>query len=85
MKEFKMEWMEGEVDGWAGRGWHLCVGSAGVASAHSGVTAGVLQAETGLVPLSHLAARADLQQVVVAELIHAVVVSEGTGQGERGY
>ena len=69
-----MEWMEGEVDGWAGRGWHLCVGSAGVASAHSGVTAGVLQAETGLVTLSHLPARGDVQEVVVTERLHAVVV-----------
>ena len=64
---------------------YLRVRCAGVTLQVTEVTGGVLQAETGLVPLSHLAARADLQQVVVAELIHAVVVSEGTGQGERGY
>lgn len=38
------------------------------------VTGGVLQAEAGLVALSHRLVGAGLQQLVVAELIHAVEV-----------
>lgn len=38
------------------------------------VTGSVLQAEAGLVALSHRVLSGGIQQVVVAELIHAVVV-----------
>lgn len=49
--------------------------SAGVALQVTEVTGGVLQAKAGLVSLCHLEARADLQQIVMAELVHAVVMS----------
>lgn len=54
----------------------------GVAPPEPGVAARVLQAETGLVPLGHFAPGDDVQQVVVTEGVHAVVVSEG-GEQER--
>lgn len=38
------------------------------------ITGGVLQTEASLVSLRHLTASADLHQIVMAELIHAVVV-----------
>lgn len=56
---------------------HLGVGRAGVALQVAEITGGVLQAEAGLVALGHLPARGGIQQVVVAELIHAVVVPAG--------
>lgn len=70
----------------AGRGQHgysncmlgnsyLGVRGAGVAAVVSRVTGGVLQAEAGLVALSHAGLGAGVQQVVVAELIHAVEVA----------
>lgn len=40
----------------------------------SEVTSGILQTETGLVSFRHFATWGDLQQVVVAELIHAMIV-----------
>lgn len=49
--------------------------SAGVSSVVSIVTRGIFQAETGLVAFCYRAVRGGIQQVVVAELIHAVVVS----------
>lgn len=48
----------------------------GVAPSESGVTAGVLQAKTGLVSLGHFTPGDDVEQVVVAEGVHAVVVSD---------
>lgn len=53
---------------------YLCVWCAGVAAPESRVTACVLQAETGLVSLSHFSSSDGVQQVVVAEGVHAVVV-----------
>lgn len=61
----------------------LRVRGARVALEVAEVTGAVLQAEAGLVALSHLLARGCIQQVIVAELIHAVVVSGGRGQGEE--
>lgn len=53
------------------------MGGAGVALQVAEVAGGVLQAEAGLVALGHLPARGGIQQVVVAELVHAVVVPGG--------
>lgn len=53
---------------------HLSVRCAGKASVVPIVTRGVLQTEACLVALSHSPLGAGLQQVIVAELIHAVVV-----------
>lgn len=52
----------------------------GVAPPESRFTARVLQAKTGLVSLGHFTSTDDIQQVVVTERIHAVVVSEGVEQ-----
>lgn len=54
---------------------------AGVAPPESGVTAGVLQAKTGLVTLCNFPFSGDVQQVVVTEGLHAVEVSEWDKQG----
>lgn len=58
---------------------HLSVRRAGVALQVTKVTGGILQAEARFVPLCYFAASADLQQVIMAELIHAVVVPVGAG------
>lgn len=47
---------------------------ASVSPVVSVVTGGVLQAEAGLVALCHRPLSGGIQQVVVAELVHAVVV-----------
>lgn len=47
---------------------------AGKAPPYSRVTGSVLQAETGLVSFSNLASSGDVQQVIRAEGLHAVVV-----------
>lgn len=47
----------------------------GVAPPESGITAGVLQAKTGLVSLGHFTSSDGVQQVVVTEGVHAVVMS----------
>lgn len=44
------------------------------------VTGRVLQTEAGFMSLCHSGVRAGIQQVIVAELIHAVVVPEITGK-----
>lgn len=62
---------------------HLRVRGARVAFEVAEVTRAVLQAEAGLVALGHLLACGCIQQVIVAELIHAVVMSEGKGHEER--
>lgn len=49
--------------------------STGEAPVVAIVTGGVLQAEAGLVALGHHVVGVGIQQVVVAELIHAVEVS----------
>lgn len=59
---------------------YLCMRRAGIAPPESGVTARVLQAKTGLVSLCHFTSGDDVQQVVVTEGVHAVVVSEGVKQ-----
>lgn len=48
--------------------------STGVAPVLAVVTGGVLQAEAGLVALGHRVVGAGIQQLVVAELVHAVEV-----------
>lgn len=58
----------------ATRAESLCVGGAGVAFEVAEVTGCVLQAETGLVSFSYLPPRADLQQIIVTELIHTVIM-----------
>lgn len=57
--------------------YYLCMGCAGIATPESRVTACVLQAETGLVSLRDFPSSDDVQQVVVTEGVHAVVVPEG--------
>lgn len=57
----------------------LCVGGAGKAPARPGVAGRVLQAEAGLVSLSHLLSGGDVQQVIVTEGLHAVEMSAGAG------
>lgn len=53
---------------------NLGVCSAGKPPVVAVVTGSVFQAEAGLVALCHRPLRAGIQQVVVAELIHAVVM-----------
>lgn len=53
----------------------LGVSSTGEAPVVAVVTGSVLQTEAGLVALGHHMVRVGIQQVVVAELIHAVEVS----------
>lgn len=55
---------------------YLCVGRTGVASPESCIAACVLQAETGLVSLGYFPSCPHVQQVVVTERVHAVVVPE---------
>lgn len=57
----------------------LCVDGAGKTSPCSRVAGRVLQAETGLVSLSHFLSGGDVQQVIVAEGLHAVEMSAGAG------
>lgn len=52
--------------------------SAGEASSHTPVAGCVLQTETGLVSLGDLLSGGGIQQVVVTEGLHAVVVPEDT-------
>lgn len=54
---------------------YLRVGRACVAPPESWITACVLQAETGLVSLSYFESSDGVEEVVVAEGVHAVVVS----------
>ena len=55
---------------------------AGVAASEASLTARVLQAEAGLVSLSHLAPRGEIQQVIMTEGVHAVEVPDGTVQSQ---
>lgn len=55
---------------------HLRVGRAGVAAVVSRVAGRVLQTETGFMTLRYSLLCAGVQQVVMAELIHAVIVTE---------
>lgn len=56
----------------------LGVGGARKPAADSWVTGSVLQTETGFVPLSDLLSRGNIQQVIVAEGLHAVVMPKHT-------
>lgn len=53
---------------------HLCVRCTGIATSESRVAGRVFQAKTGFVSLSHFTSSDDIQQVVVTEGVHAVVV-----------
>lgn len=53
---------------------YLSMSRAGVTLQMTKITGGVLQTEASLVSFRHLTASADLQQIIMAELIHAVVV-----------
>lgn len=53
---------------------YLSVTGAGITLQMTKITGGVFQTEASLVSLCHLTACADLQQIIMAELIHAVVV-----------
>lgn len=55
---------------------HLSVWRAGVSAVVSRVTGSVLQTETGLVALGNLLLGVSVQQLVQAELVHAVEVAE---------
>lgn len=55
-------------------GSDLSVGGAGVSSIVAVVTGRVLQTETGLMSLRYSSLRTGVQQVIMTELIHAVVV-----------
>lgn len=64
---------------------YLCVCSACKSPVVAVVTGCVLETETCFVAFSHSPLGAGIQQVIVAELVHAVVMSGGRGQvgGER--
>lgn len=53
------------------------MGRTGVSSPEPWFTVGVLEAETGLVSLCYLYSRYRIEQVIVTEGVHAVVVPEG--------
>lgn len=55
---------------------HLRVGRAGVAAVVSRVAGRVLQTEAGFMTLCYSLLCAGVQQVIMAELIHAVIVTE---------
>lgn len=50
------------------------MGGAGISSVVAVVTGRVLQTETGLVSLCYSSLRTGFQQVIMTELVHAVVV-----------
>lgn len=62
---------------------YLCVCGAGIATAESSVTACVLQTETGFMSLSHFPAQC-IQEVIVTEGIHAMVVPREMGEEGDG-
>lgn len=62
---------------------YLSVSSAGVTLQVSKITGGVLQTEAGLVSLCHFTASTDLQQIVMAELIHTVIMPVRTNINAR--
>ncbi len=55
---------------------YLCVWGAGKAAIVSRVTGSVLQTEACLVTLSHRRLSLGVQQLVQAEIVHAVIVTE---------
>ena len=59
---------------------YLSVSGAGITLQVTKVTGGVLQTEASFVSLGHFTASADLQQIIMAELIHTVVVPVGNKQ-----
>lgn len=62
---------------------YLRMSCTGIASPESRIAVRVLQTETGLVSLGHFTSCDNVQQVVVAEGVHAVVVSEGAKEMEK--
>lgn len=62
---------------------HLCVSGTSEASVVAVVAGRVLQAEACLVSLSHTGVRAGVQQVIMAEFVHAVVVPVDTQTKEN--
>lgn len=58
--------------------YHLCMSGTSIASIVAVVAGRVLQAEAGLVSLSHTGLSAGVQQIVMAEFVHAVVVPVDT-------
>lgn len=62
--------------------YYLCVRRTGVAAPESRVAGRVLQAKTGFVSLGHFAPSNGVQQVVVTEGVHAVVVSVWNRAGQ---
>lgn len=60
--------------------YYLSVGCAGISLQVTKVTSGVLKTEASLMTLCHFTASADLQQIIMAELIHTVVVPVGTSK-----
>lgn len=64
---------------------YLCVCGAGVAAAESRVATCVLETEASFMSLGHFPAQR-VQEVIVTEGIHAVIVPRETGAaGERGW
>ncbi len=53
---------------------YLCVRGARVPAVKSRITARIFQTEAGLVTLCDLESGADVQQIIVTERIHAVIV-----------
>lgn len=62
--------------------YYLCVRCTGIAAPESRVAGRVLQAKTGFVSLGHFAPSNGVQQVVVTEGVHAVVVSVWNRAGQ---
>lgn len=56
----------------------------GIATPESRVAGRVFQAKTGFVSLSHFTSGNDIQQVVVTEGVHAVVVPLWSTRGQAG-
>lgn len=54
--------------------YYLSVSSAGITLQVSKITGGVLQTEAGLVSLRYFTTSTDLQQIIMAELIHTVIM-----------
>lgn len=63
--------------------YYLRVRCTGVAAPESRVAGRVLQAKTGFVSLGHFASSNGVQQVVVTEGVHAVVVSVWNRAGQN--
>lgn len=76
-----------KVRSWAFYSTYLCMRRASVATPESRVAACVLKAKTGLVSLGHFVSSDCVEQVVVTESVHAVVVSASAEEhwGSKDY